>query len=423
MLRLALLPLLALSLALSACSGDRLPPPPVTPERDLANVVGVPADAEIRFWGDLAPAAVEQQLQLIRQQVAARIREDGAPPNGGRYDVLALSGGGADGAYGAGLLVGWSAQGGWNRGGDRPEFSLVTGISVGALIAPFAFLGPDYDDELKQLFTTTRTEDLAEFNVFKALFGYELGVTNVRPLATTLQQILNPRMVEQFAEEHRKGRRLWIGTTYLDAQRPVIWDIGAIANSEYSQKGDLIKRILLASSAIPGAFPPVLFPVEAGGQVFNEMHVDGSVTQQLFTYPSNIDLGATVEDDVPGMSPGTIYIVRNSKLAPDFQPVDPSVLAIVGRALFTLTNTLALGDAEAIEQQAERDGWRLLRSSVPIEFQYEGTRGFFDPAYMTALFQVGYQRAIDGIAWETAFDPAAPVSPIVDLASGPGTPG
>lgn len=421
MARILLAPVLALTLVLAACTGVRLPPPPEAPSRDLiglARLPGVPDGEVIRFWGDLAPAAATEQLQLIRDQVAARIRAEGAAPNNGRYDVLALSGGGSDGAYGAGLINGWSAREAWTRSDIRPEFSLVTGISVGALIAPFAFLGPEYNDELERLFTTTETADVAEFNVFRALFGYELGLTNLRPLERILDQMLTDAMVARIAEEHLKGRRLWIGTTYLDAQRPVIWDIGAIAVADYDDKRDLIKKILLASSAIPGAFPPVLFPVESGGEIYNEMHVDGSVTQQLFIYPSNIDLGGTIDQEVPGMVPGTIYLIRNSKLAPDFQPVEPSVLRIVERSLFTLTNALALGDAEGVEQQASRDGWRLLRSSVPLEFDYP-ISGFFDPQYMSELFQVGYRRAADGIVWEKVFDPGEIADPVLNLAGGP----
>src|SRR5690606_10533629 len=157
-----------------------------------------------------------------------RIRAEGTAPNGGFYDVLALSGGGPDGAYGAGLLNGWSDRGGWPERAERPAFRLVTGISVGALIAPFACLGPDYDDELERLFTNIRAPDFVRFNIFDAIFGYTLGVTDIRPFEDILDEIVTPDLVQRIAEEHLKGRRLWIGTTNLDAERPMIWDIGAI---------------------------------------------------------------------------------------------------------------------------------------------------------------------------------------------------
>lgn len=406
-----LAPVFAVALALSGCSGERLPPPPEGENLELGTIPGMPEDLEIRFWGDLAPASAEQQLNTIRDQIIARARAEGAPTNEGRYDILALSGGGSDGAYGAGLLNGWSERTGWTEGNPRPEFGLVTGISVGALIAPFAFLGPEYDDELERLFTRTSTRDVVQFNIFQALFGYALGLTDVRPLEVAFDEIMTPRMVERIGEEHEKGRRLWIGTTYLDAQRPVIWDIGAIAASSYPAKRELIKKIMIASAAIPGAFPPVMFPVEVDGESYAEMHVDGSVTRQVFVYPSNIDLKAQLKGRVPGMKFGSIYLVRNAKLAPDYQPVDASVLQIVERSLLTLTKALALGDADMVEQQAKRDGWRLLRTSVPPEFEVP-EETFFDPQYMSALYQVGYNRARDGIAWEIVHDPVEVGEPV-----------
>ncbi|HET7410610.1 MAG TPA: patatin-like phospholipase family protein, partial [Paracoccaceae bacterium] len=349
----------------------------------------------------------EERLRIVRAQIAARIEAEGTVPDGGYFDVLALSGGGPDGAYGAGLLDGWSDGEDRPGGIKRPEFSLVTGISVGALIAPFAFLGPDYDDALERLFTTTSTADLVNLALFDALLGYTLGLADVRPLEDMLDQIVTPTLVQRIAEEHRKGRRLWIGTTNLDAERPVIWDIGAIAGSAYPRKALLIRKILLASSAIPGAFPPVEFPVEIGGEIYSEMHVDGSVTRQLFVFPSNIALGRQIDEQIPGLDPGTIYLVRNSKLLPDYDPVEPSLLSILERSLFTLTNALALGDVESIEQQAEAEGWRLLSSSVPPEFEFPA-EDFFDPRYMRALYEVGYERAVAGVAWTVLHDPDAP---------------
>ena len=407
-----LAPLLAAAIALSGCAGQRVLPAPGEAEAALARIAGMPDGVQARFWGDLADAQAEEHLSLAREQIADRISADGMAPNGGFYDVLALSGGGPDGAFGAGLLNGWSDRGGWPETSTRPEFSLVTGISVGALIAPFVFLGPDYDDELERLFTDIRGADVLRFNIFDAIFGYTLGVTDIRPFEDILDEIVTPELVKRIAEEHLKGRRLWIGTTNLDAERPMIWDIGAIAQSDYPRKAQLISRILFASSAIPGAFPPVEFPVEVDGELYSEMHVDGSVTRQLFIYPSNIALGERVGREVPGMQPGTIYLVRNSTLVPDYDPVDAALLRILERSLFTLTNALALGDIDNIEKQAEAGGWRLLLASVPPEFDVPA-QDFFDQRYMRALYEIGYDRAINGIAWTVLHDPDASDSPLL----------
>lgn len=405
--RFLLVPLLAAAIALSGCAGQRSLPAPGEAEAGLARIADMPEGVQARFWGDLADAQADEHLSLVREQIAARIRAEGTAPNGGSYDVLALSGGGPDGAFGAGLLNGWSDRGGWPETSTRPEFSLVTGISVGALIAPFAFLGPDYDDELERLFTNTRAADVVRFNIFDAIFGYTLGVTDIRPFEDILNVVVTPELVQRIAQEHAKGRRLWIGTTNLDAERPMIWDIGAIAQSDYPRKAQLIRRILFASSAIPGAFPPVEFPVEIDGELYSEMHVDGSVTRQLFIYPSNIALGERVGQEVGGMRPGTIYLVRNSTLVPDYEPVDAALLRILERSLFTLTNALALGDILNIEQQAQSEGWRLLLGSVPPEFDVPAV-DFFDQRYMRALYELGYERAVNGIAWTVLHDPDAP---------------
>jgi hypothetical protein len=386
------------AMAVAGCAGVRPLPALSESQLHLATLRGMDQDLEIRFWGDIAPPSTQLELEQIREQIAARARAEGQAPNDGAYDVLALSGGGSDGAYGAGLLNGWSER------GDRPEFMLVTGISVGALLAPFAFLGEEYDDEVETLFTETRTEDVVEVILFRALFGWALGLTDITPLELMLDRILTPEMVERIAEEHAKGRRLWIGTTYLDAQRPVIWDIGTIAASDFRDKRELIRRILLASSAVPGAFPPVLFPIESDGELFSEMHVDGAITRSLFIYPRNIDLRQEFDEGSAGMRIGTIYLVRNTKLEPDYHPVAPSILRIAERSIWTLMKSAGIADITGIEDQARRDGWVLKRTSVPLEFD-EAEGDFFDPKYMGALFEVGYQRAMKGIAWETVVEP------------------
>ena len=105
------------------------------------------------------------------------------------------------------------------------------------------------------------------------------------------------------AAEHRKGRRLFIGTTNLDAGRPVMWNIGAIANSTDPRAPELIHKVLLASASIPGAFPPVLINVEADGKVYDELHVDGGTTTQVFVYPAGIDWKAVTRKlKVPGQA-------------------------------------------------------------------------------------------------------------------------
>lgn len=407
--RLFLALVLAASTALAACTGIRVLPAPEAPGAALPRIAGMPDGDVVRFWGDRED--LRGQLASAREEIAARIREEGKAPNHGRLDILALSGGGPDGAYGAGLIDGWSDREGTGYGVERPEFGLVTGVSVGALIAPFAFLGPAYDDALEHFFTTTTTSQLIAITPFSAIFGYSLGLTDVQPLQHQLAEIITPAFVAEIAKEHRKGRRLWIGTTWLDAERPVIWDIGAIAVANYPRKAELIRRILLASAAIPGVFPPVEIEVEIGGKRYAEMHVDGSVTQQFFVFPRGILHDDLIDRNLENLKPGTIYLVRNSTIEPDYDPVAPSLLAITQRALFTLTNEIAIGDVTTIAPQAEAEGWRLVISAVPSGVRIPST-DFFDPVYMSTLFGIGYERALEGDAW-TVLNESGGLAPAV----------
>ncbi len=200
---------------------------------------------------------------------------------GRKHNYLAISGGGANGAFAAGLLVGWSDA------GTRPEFTMVSGVSTGALAAPFAFLGPAYDERLRGVFTTYSTSDLVvRRNLLSILTGH--SVFDTEPLEKVIARYVDQSMMETIAVEFRKGRRLWIATTNLDAGRPVIWNIGAIANSGAPGALELIHKVMLASASVPGAFPPVIIEVEANGNLYDEMHVDGGIISQIFVTPFNV---------------------------------------------------------------------------------------------------------------------------------------
>ena len=300
--------------------------------------------------------------------------------------------------YGALALWSGSRRDFW---GDEPEFALVTGISTGALVAPYAFLGSEYDEELERFYTNTRTDDLLEFSFFKAITGEALGITDTGRLSATLDEALNPDLIRRIAEEHAKGRRLWVGTTNLDAQRPVIWDIGAIATKGGPKARILIRDILLASAAIPGAFPPQQFLVEVDGTRFTEMHVDGGVTRQLFLYPIQLDLAENAGQLGQQMRQGTIYVVRNTKLDPDYVPTKARIVEIAARSISTLIKAAGVADVLVIEAQASKDGFALKTTSVPKDFR-ETESELFDPVYMRALYDRGYKLATEGEPWVTS---------------------
>jgi predicted acylesterase/phospholipase RssA len=226
-----------------------------------------------------------------------------------QISFLAVSGGGSDGAFGAGLLVGWTAR------GDRPEFDIVTGVSTGALTAPFAFLGPRHDGALKEVYTKYSTDELVTKQPIRGLLGGE-ALANNAPLARVIASYVNEGFLQEVAHEHAPGRRLLIGTTNLDAQRPVIWDMGRIASSPHAL--ELFRSVLLASAAIPGVFPPVFIKVQADGQAREEMHVDGGTTNQVFLLPTQITTGGI--DAKLGINPiRRLYIIRNGRLDPEFK--------------------------------------------------------------------------------------------------------
>ena len=379
--------IVALLLILTACAGapERQPLPP---EYTLKAVIpGIP---DARFWGDEWPTFAAERFE--RFTVADFQREfDGVYDKPHNY--LAISGGGANGAFGAGLLVGWTAT------GERPEFSMVTGVSTGALTAPFAFLGPEYDDEMKEVYTSTTTRDIAtKRNVLDAVFSD--SITDTAPLQKLIAKYIDAEKIDAIAREHKRGRRLFVGTVNLDAARSVIWNIGAIAASDYPQKIKLIHELLRASAAIPVAFPPVFIHVEAEGKQYDEMHVDGGTGSQVFVYPAAADWQLiTRKLKVHGRP--QVYVIRNSFLEPDYQGMKRNVLPIASRTIDSLIRTQGVGDLYQIYALCRRDGNDFNLAYIPSDFTDEPTEGF-DPVYMKKLLDRGYQMALKGYPWEKA---------------------
>lgn len=378
-------------LALAGCGAiARLDPPPLAATETLP-ILALP---NARFWldGDIAP--------LTREWLAAQDRQVAARPAAARgrlppANLLALSGGGDNGAFGAGLMVGWTAS------GRRPSFDLVTGVSAGALIAPFAFLGPDYDATLREVFTEVAPGDVLVFGnrIRAVLFGEALADTS--PLYRLIERHVNEAMMAAIAQEYRRGRLLLIGTTNLDLGRPVFWNIGAIAASGRPEAIDLVRRILLASASIPGAFPPVLFDVEHDGRRYQEMHVDGGAALQLFLYPPRIDLRA---QGAPRERERTAWVVRNGRLDTEWSTTNRSIISIAGRAASTLLHFSAVNDIVRVFLTTQRDGVRFRLAYIGPDFS--ATRDEpFETAYMRALFAYGEAQGRSGARWIEALRP------------------
>lgn len=355
---------------------------------ELTKQAGIPDVPEARFWADEWPQFSLKKLEVYTETDYQRYYSGiySKPHN-----YLAISGGGANGAFGAGLLAGWSAS------GTRPEFTMVTGISTGALTAPFAFLGPDYDDELKRVYTTTKTSDIIEERGLLTALSSD-SMADTTPLRSLIANYVTVELVEAIGREHKRGRRLFIGTVNLDAGRSVIWNIGAIAISDYAEKLRLIHDILQASAAIPIAFPPVTIPVEANGQRFDEMHVDGGTGSQVFVYPAAVDWRKII-DKMKVKGDPNVYVIRNAFLDPDYRNVQRSLLPIASRSIDSLIRTQGIGDLYQIYALCVRDDNNFHLAYIPSTFTDEPSEGF-DPVYMKKLFELGYSSAVKSYPWK-----------------------
>jgi len=369
---------------LTGCAAvpDRLEPLPAA----LAADARIPGIAGGRYWGDERPAELDNWLA----QPEATLRERYGGVMGRPHNYLVISGGGGDGAYGAGLLTGWTET------GTRPEFQIVTGISTGALIAPFAFLGSDYDPVLREVYTQFSTDDLMEpRGPLEILRGD--AVSSTRPLRKKIAEYLNNDVLAKIAAEARKGRSLLVGTTNLDAGRPVVWDITRLAASDHPDAPALIHDVILASTSIPGVFPPVLIEVEGDGRRYDELHVDGGVTAQLFFSPAGADW-QRIAERLDARGEPRLYVIRNAKLRPRWQTVKRRLVPIMSRSIDTLIGTQSIGNLAELYIVAREQGLDYRLAYIPQSF-YAVADEPFDRDYMNELFRLGRERALANQAW------------------------
>lgn len=373
---------LSAALVLAACAGSYELRDPVP--ASLVASSTIPGYSHIRYWGDDGSAIDGRMVE----EIAAQQRASGNTATD-RY-FLSVSGGGSNGAFGAGILFGWTAS------GTRPEFTVVTGISTGSLIAPFAFLGPPYDENLKAAYTAISGKDIYKKKGLLGIVGSESAADNT-PLRRLVERYVTDQMLADIAREHARGRRLLIGTTNLDAERPVVWDIGAIASSNVGTRKQLIQNILIASSSIPGLFPPLNIKVVADGKSYDEMHVDGGTSNQAFLFPSQFSVSQAARKAGVKRS-WTLYVIRNGKVSPEYSAVKPKLMAIVGKSISSLIKTQGIGDLYRMYANAQRDGMKFNAIWIPESFTKVEPEPF-DRDFMRELFQVGYEMGRSGIPW------------------------
>ncbi|MEB8434397.1 patatin-like phospholipase family protein [Cocleimonas sp. KMM 6892] len=374
---------------LSACS--TLPRHPAPLDKMLsAKISGM---SGVRAWSGTFSKDFESDLLLSIKQEKSHLAASSLvklPAS----SVLTLSGGGDNGAFGAGFLQGWT------KTGTRPTFKLVTGISTGALIAPFAFIGPEYDATLQEAFTTIDANNI--YFPRWISFMWSDSFTDTAPLLRLIKRYITNDVLNKVALAHRQGRRLFIGTTNLDADRLVVWNMGAIANSGHPKALELFQQIILASSSVPVAFPPVLIKVEADGKTYDEMHVDGGVKAQLFFLAATLDLTDfrkklnLVEEPNRKMS---IYIIRNAEIGPELKQVPRNLTKISERALSSMIKSQALNDLNRVYGLAKTQGLDFNWVALPEE--YEPTESDeFDRKEMNRLFKKGYEQGLKKDVWK-----------------------
>jgi predicted patatin/cPLA2 family phospholipase len=390
--------LIAVALLLvQGCAPQRLPavPPGSTSKAEIPGMTGVRYVA----GGDMTALSkvVLDKLRKERDVRAKQGRKGPLPP----AIFLAISGGGDNGAYAAGLLNGWTAS------GTRPEFRLVTGISTGALIAPFAFLGPKYDATLKQVYTTISPKDVLDSrNVIRGVL--EDAMADNAPLRKLTLKSVTEDLLKEVAAEYAKGRFLLIATTDLDARRSLIWDMGKIATYGGPKALDLFVSVMIASASIPVGFPPTMINVEVDGKQYQEMHVDGGVVAQVFAYP----IGIHVKEEAAAAGftrERRLYVIRNARQDADWAQVERKTLSIAGRAVASLIHAQGIGDLYRIYATAQRDGVDFNLAFIPSTFDFPHKEEF-DNEYMRKLYDVGYNFAAKGAPWAKVPPGFAPAS-------------
>jgi len=355
-----------------------------------ANIQGITG---VRAWSGTFSKQFEADLLLsIRQEIkhkGTNKSEDMPVTN-----ILSLSGGGDNGAFGAGFMQGWS------RSGTRPEFKLVTGISTGALISTFAFLGPDYDPILKQAYTTISAENIYIPRFLSFLWSD--AFVDTKPFSLLIKRYITKDIVHKVAQAHQRGRRLYIGTTNLDADRLVVWNMGAIASSRHPKALHLFRQIILASASIPVAFPPVLIEVEIDGISYDEMHVDGGVKAQIFLLAATLDLadfrkklGLVEKVD----RKRSIFVIRNAEVFPELKQVPRNLTKISERALSSLLKAQALNDLNRIYVIAKKENLDFNWVALPGEYEPVESEEF-DRKEMNRLFKRGYEEGLKGNVWK-----------------------
>ena len=322
---------------------------------------------------------------LSTHSVAQRVRtlRGGETPK-----ILAMSGGGANGAFGAGALVGLT------RSGSRPDFTVVTGVSAGALIAPYAFLGSAWDSELAEIYTTGQAEHLLQPRGLGALFGS--SIYRGTPLVDLVDHYATDALIQAVAREAATGRLLLIVTTDVETAEPVVWDLGSIAMNGGPKARTLFRDVLVASASVPGMLPPVIIRVQDERTITEEAHVDGTISVPFYVPTWLAEKSA--EDVIDRSQGALVYVIVDGRLGEEPASVPLRTKAILSRSVSAGLNHMMRTTLQLTATNAELHGEQLQYSAIPVSYPTVATFDF-RAERMRPLFGYGYSCAQAGRLW------------------------
>ena len=386
-------PLIGMAVMLAAAIGcarkDSYCHGPVRGERSVEDLRGSAG------WYDLqAQEAVRETVRPGELYAFAQAAREARKPNDPikPKSVLVLTGGGSYGAYRAGVLAGWTES------GARPVFDVVTGTSTGALIGSFAFLGSDYDAFLRRYYTCVTNDDLYHRRHFPFSLLAE-SLADSTPLAKMIAEAITDERVQAMAAEHRKGRRFYVGTSDLDTRRGVVWDIGALAARDTPGDRELVRNILVASSSIPGFFPPVRIPVMVDGVRHVERHVDGVTSASMLFAPPWVPPEEREKLPPGWLYSSDLYVLVAGKLYADPEPVKARTVAIAGQAVSSILYEQTRSDLHRMFLISVLTGMNFKMTSIPETATTPSDATEFHPNELIPLFETGRAWAIADRRW------------------------
>jgi predicted patatin/cPLA2 family phospholipase len=338
------------------------------------------------------PKAIELLAATVQKGTGEVTPVGSVEPRSGK-NLLAISGGGMYGAFSVGVLKGWSDA------GTRPEFEVVTGVSTGALISSYAFLGPQYDDRLVQFYTQVKSKDIFRERSRIALLWSDSYATS-EPLKKLIDATVDLNLLQAVAAKHAEGKRLFVATTNLDTRRSVVWDMGAIASRGDAAALQLYRKVLLASASVPGFFPPVEIEIEVDGRKFTELHVDGGVTTEVFIVPGACQLDPEeIKKGKPPLAGYNLYVLTSGKYYADPQCVDRSLSGIASGTVAALLYAKTRDDLLRLYTICLVTGMKFHVTAVPQDLVTSTDSLDFNPVEMKKLLDAGYLLGRSPTPW------------------------